>query len=161
MSVCPFVSLPVCSPLRLSVCPVRPHFSFELGLEWFLSIACRLDVSDIYKKYIIIFFHFNVSDQSPPYDSGLCLFSVHSSRLRSSFQSLLFPGPSSLLTTWPYHFNLLSGTFSHISPNIVVPLILSLLILSNFVTPHIRLNILTLATSNFFSCAFFNAHACY
>ena len=45
-----------------------------------------------------------------------------------------------------------------ISPSFVVPLILSFLILSSFVTPHIHRSILISATSNLFSCAFFNAH---
>ena len=57
---------------------------------------------------------------------------------------------SSLLMT-----NLLSCIFLDISPTFVVPLILSFLILSVFVTPHIHLNILI---SNFFSRAFFAAH---
>ena len=57
-----------------------------------------------------------------------------------------------------YNFNLLFCTFMDISPTFVVPLILSLLMLSSFVTPLIHLNILISATSNFFSCAFFTAH---
>ena len=65
---------------------------------------------------------------------------------------------SSLRITCPYHFNLLSCTFFVISPTFAVPLILSFLILSSFVTPHIHRSILISATSNFFSCAFFNAH---
>ena len=48
-----------------------------------------------------------------------------------------------------------SYTFLNISPTFVVPLILSILILSIFVIPHIYLNILISATSNLFSCAFF------
>ena len=65
---------------------------------------------------------------------------------------------SSLRITCPYHFNLLSCTFFVISPTFVVHLILSFLILSSFVTPHIHRSILISATSTFFSCAFFNAH---
>ena len=65
---------------------------------------------------------------------------------------------SSLRITCPYHFNLVSCTFFVISPTFVVPLILSFLILSSFVTPHIHRSILISATSNFFPCAFFNAH---
>ena len=52
-------------------------------------------------------------------------------------------------------------TFLHfldILSTFVVPLILSFLILSILVTPLIHLNILTSATSNFFSCPFFTAH---
>ena len=60
--------------------------------------------------------------------------------------------------TCPYHFNLLSCSFFVISPTFVVPLILSFVILSSFVTPHIQRSILISATSNLFSCAFFNAH---
>ena len=45
---------------------------------------------------------------------------------------------SSLRITSPYHFNLLSCTFFVIPPTFVVPLILSFLILSSFVTPHIH-----------------------
>ena len=44
-----------------------------------------------------------------------------------------------------------------IFPTFVVPLILSFLILSSFVTAHIHRSILISATSNFFYCAFFNA----
>ena len=66
---------------------------------------------------------------------------------------------SSLLITCPYHFNLLSCTFFVISSTFVVPLIPSFLILSSFVTPHIHRSILMSATSNFFSCVFFNTHA--
>ena len=46
-----------------------------------------------------------------------------------------------------------------ISPTFVVTLILSFLILSSFVTPHIHRSILISATSNLFSCALFNAHS--
>ena len=56
----------------------------------------------------------------------------------------------------PYHFNLLSWTFFAISPTFAVPLILSFLILSSFVTLHG--SILISANSNLFSCTFFNAH---
>ena len=48
-------------------------------------------------------------------------------------------------------------TFFDISPTFVVPLILSFLILSSFVTPLIHLNILISATSNIFFCAFYTA----
>ena len=44
------------------------------------------------------------------------------------------------------------------SPTFVFPLILLFLILPSFVTPHIHRSILISATSNFFSCAFVNAH---
>ena len=43
-------------------------------------------------------------------------------------------------------------------PHFRCPLILSFLISYSFVTPHIHRSILISATSNFFSCAFFNAH---
>ena len=56
------------------------------------------------------------------------------------------------------HLDLLSCTFFVISPTFVAPHILSFLILSSFVTPHIHRSILISATSNFFSCAFFNAY---
>ena len=65
---------------------------------------------------------------------------------------------SSLLITCPYHFDLLSWTFFVIPYTFVVPLILSFLILSSFVTPHSHRSILISATSDLFSCAFFNAH---
>ena len=45
-----------------------------------------------------------------------------------------------------------------ISPTFVVPLILSFLMLSSFVTPYIHRSILISATSNLSSCASFNAH---
>ena len=43
-------------------------------------------------------------------------------------------------------------------PTFVVPLILSFLILSSFVTPRTHRSILISVTSNLFPCAFFNAH---
>ena len=73
----------------------------------------------------------------------------------------LLPTYSSLsLHHGQYHSksNLLSCTFLDMYPELVVPLIISFRILSNLVTPHIHLNILISATSNFFSCAFFTAH---
>ena len=54
----------------------------------------------------------------------------------------------------PYHVKLLSCTFLDVSPTFVVPLILSFLILSSLLTPHIHLDILI---SYYFSCAFFTA----
>ena len=98
-------------------------------------------------------------------DKSFLMLSIH---LLFGLPLLLFPGTSiaitllptyssSLLSTCPYHFNLLSCTFLDISPTFVVPLILSFLILSSLVTPLIHLNILISATSNFFSCAFFTA----
>ena len=57
--------------------------------------------------------------------------------------------PSSLPS--PLYFHL------HCHPSHVVPLILSFLILSSFVTPHIHHSIHISATSNLFSFAFFNA----
>ena len=72
--------------------------------------------------------------------------------------ALLPSSCSSLLITCPCHFNLLSCIFFVISPTFVVPLILSFLILFSFEPPHIHRSILISATSNFFSCAFFNAH---
>ena len=98
-------------------------------------------------------------------DKSFPMVSIH---LRFGLPHLLSPGTStpitllptyssSLLNTCPCHFNLLSCTFLDISPTFVVPLILSILILSSLVTPIIHLNILISATSNFFSCAFFTA----
>ena len=45
-----------------------------------------------------------------------------------------------------------------IPPTFFVPLILSFLILSSFVTPHIHHTTRISVTSTFFSCSFFNAH---
>ena len=45
-----------------------------------------------------------------------------------------------------------------IYPTFVVPLILSFLILSSFVTPHIHRSILIYATSNLLYCALFKVH---
>ena len=98
-------------------------------------------------------------------DKSFPMVSIH---LRVGLPLLLFPGTSiaitllptyssSLLSTCPYHFNLLSCTFLYISPIFVVTLILSFLILSSLVTPLIHLNILISATSNFFACVFFTA----
>ena len=56
---------------------------------------------------------------------------------------------SSLLITCPYHFNLLYWAFFAISPTSVVPLILSFLILSSFVSSHInRSTVFSLLSSN-------------
>ena len=96
-------------------------------------------------------------------------FLMLSNHLRFGLPLLLFPGTSiaitilptyssSLLKTYPYHFNLLSCTFLDISPTFAFPLILSFLILSSLVTTLIHLNILISATSNFFSCAFLTAN---
>ena len=98
-------------------------------------------------------------------DKSFPMLSIH---LLFGFTLLLFPctsiaitllptHSSSLISTCPYHFNLLSCTFLDISPTFVVPIILSFLILSSLVTPLIHLIILISATSNFFYCAFFTA----
>ena len=58
----------------------------------------------------------------------------------------------------PYHINLLSCIFLNNSPTFAVPQIISFLILYGLVAPLIHLNILISATSNFLSCALFNAH---
>ena len=68
------------------------------------------------------------------------------------------PSAHYLLITCPYYFNLLSWTSCAISPTFVVHHILSFLILSSIVTLHIHRSIRISATSNLFSCAFFNAH---
>ena len=62
---------------------------------------------------------------------------------------------SSLLNTCAYHVYLLSCTFLDIPTTFVVPLILSILILSSLVTPLIHLNIRVSATSNAFYCDIF------
>ena len=79
---------------------------------------------------------------------GLPLFRIHYTFITIAL----------LLITCPYHFNLLSCTLFVFSPTFVVPPILSFLILSSFVTPHIHRSILISATSSFFSCAVFNAY---
>ena len=94
--------------------------------------------------------------------------SIH---IRFGLPFLLFPGtstnitvlphnPSSLLITCPCHFiNLRSCTFLDISPTFVVPHKAFVpYILTNCVTPHIRLNIPVSATCNFPACAFLTAH---
>ena len=58
----------------------------------------------------------------------------------------------------PYHINLLSCIFLNNYPTFAVLQIVSFLILYGLVTPLIHLNILISATSNFLSCALFNAH---
>ena len=55
---------------------------------------------------------------------------------------------SSLRITCPYQFNLHSWTVFVISPTFIVSLILSFLILSSFLTPHIHRNIRISVTSN-------------
>uniref|UniRef100_A0A8C4S583 Catenin alpha 3 n=1 Tax=Erpetoichthys calabaricus TaxID=27687 RepID=A0A8C4S583_ERPCA len=66
----------------------------------------------------------------------------------------------SVLITRPYQFNLLSCTFLAISPSFVVPLIVSFLILSLFVTPHIHLNILISSKPNVYLCYFTDVSLC-
>ena len=85
---------------------------------------------------------------SPPTSSSSLHFYTHhplSYVLLISFQHM--PVPSRILR---------SGTFFEISPTFVLPLI-SFLIVSKLVTPHIHRNIFISATSIFFSCAYFTA----
>ena len=94
-----------------------------------------------------------VSSPDSPFSLSLVNFhTVHPPMLLLSSASILinlFPTYSlSLLTTWPYDFNLASCTFLDISPIFIVILILSFLILSIFATPHIYFNILISASSN-------------
>ena len=64
------------------------------------------------------------------------------------------PLSSSHAHTTVTSFHVISSCF----PTFVVPLIVSFLILSSFITAHIHRSILIFAASNLFSCAFFNAH---
>ena len=67
----------------------------------------------------------------------------------TSIPIALFPTYSSpLLITYPYHRILRSWTFFEVSPTFVLPLILSYIILSNLVTPHIHRNFIY-ATSRY------------
>ena len=65
---------------------------------------------------------------------------------------------SFLLITCRNHFDLLSWSFFAISPTFLVPLILSFLILSSFLTPHMHHSIRISVTSNLLFCAFSNTH---
>ena len=105
------------------------------------------------------------SPDNPLSDKSFLMLSNH---LRFGLPLLLFPAPPSpslsslrirlLFSKHAHTTSTYSCTFLDISPTFVVPLILSLLILSILVTPLIHLNILISTTSNFFSCAFFTAH---
>ena len=107
------------------------------------SCASSPDSFLSYKSFLMLLLY-----QPPPLQSSPA----------SPSPTLLAKYSSSLLNTCPCHFNLLSCTFLYISPTFVVPLILSLLILSSLVTPLIHLSILISVTSNFFSCDFFTIH---
>ena len=76
--------------------------------------------------------------------SNLLLLGLHLFLLPRTFIfiALLPTYCSSLLITCPYHFKLLSWTSFLTSHTFVVPLILSFLILSGFVPPHIHRSIL-------------------
>ena len=113
---------------------------------WYVSI----------KLCLACFLPWQLSDKS---------FLMLSNHLRFGLPLVLFPGTSITITLLPTYFSSLlnacmpiplQSTFLHflgyISPTFVVPLILSLLILSSLVTPLIHLNILISTTSNFFSC---------
>ena len=106
------------------------------------SCASSPDSFLSYKSFLMLLLY-----QPPPLQSSPA----------SPSPTLLATYSSSLLSTCPCHFNPLSCTFLDIFPTFVVPLILSLLILSSLVTPLIRL-ILISVTSNFFSCDFFTIH---
>ena len=67
---------------------------------------------------------------------------------------LLSTTSSSLLSMWPYHFNLACCIFFDSSATFTVPLIRVLGILSLLVTPDIHLNIFTSATFILFSFTF-------
>ena len=73
-----------------------------------------------------------------PTTSALVFLSFSFPRHLHHHHSLAYTHSSSLLNTYPYHFNLLSWTFWEISPTFVVSLILSFLILSSLVTPLIN-----------------------
>ena len=93
------------------------------------SCVSSLDNSFSEKSFLMLSIHFL-------FGLPLLLFPCTSIAI-----TLLPTYSSSLLSTCPYHFNLLSCTFLDISPTFVVPLILSFLILSSLVTPLIHLNI--------------------
>ena len=72
------------------------------------------------------------------------------------FLFLLFPSSDHLPV--PFQPPFLDFQFFAIFPTFVVPLIISFLILSSFVTPHIHRSIRISATSDYFSCALFSAN---
>ena len=150
-----------------------------LGKRPVLLILHIINISSYFPHLFTLLCWVDVSYETPPFNPVLRFLQWQFSlrqvgidvihHLRFSFPILPFPGTSititllltyssSLLNTCPYHLNLLSCTFTDISPTLVVHLILSFLILSSLVTPLIHLNTLISATSNIFFCAFFTAN---
>ena len=165
-------SMPASAPSIPSTTPVAYVHQVGDGVLPLFFILCLLPHR--FQLLCAVDVFYEMSSFSPVLRFLPCQFSllqvvpdvIH---LRFGLPLLLFPGTSiainllptyssSLLSTCPYHFNLLSCTFMDISPTFVVPLILSFLILSSLLTPLIHRNILISATSNFFSCAFFTVH---
>ena len=120
-------------------------------------LLCGVDVSGLHTA------QFCVSSPTVPSPSSSHLHSL--STFTSVFLSFSSPPhPSSSLYSPTYSSSLLTHDVAvallhlDISHTFVVPVILSILILSIFLTPHIHLNIVISATSNFFSCASFAAN---
>ena len=92
---------------------------------------------------------------------------VHPTRLRCPFHSIPPTNPAqtqfnphtllSVSSSCQFHHNLLHCIICGVSPAFVVTQIRSFLILSNFVTPHINLDLISF-TSKFFTCACLSAN---
>ena len=85
--------------------------------------------------------------QLPPLLSSSLSLLRHIHHHHSSTNKLFFS--SQLIPTWTYFP--VSPTLLDISPTFVVPLVLSFLMMSSLVIPHIHLNIVIYSTSNIFS----------
>ena len=113
-----------------------------------------VDVSDAFSQPGFAYARRIVHSSSIPH--------LHSPPLRSSFLLPIHTHPRLSFTHLfliSFHDMAVSSyTFLNISPTFVVHLIISILVLYTFVIPHINLNILISATSNYFCCAFFATH---
>ncbi|CAI8586998.1 unnamed protein product [Vicia faba] len=77
--------------------------------------------------------------------------------LLSTWSTLLTTESTGLLSTYPNHLSLFSTIFSTIGATPALSLIISFLILSRRVLPHIHRSILISATPILFSCWFLTA----
>ena len=156
----------VCKDHFPAVVPARIKYFFRqllLLLLHLIQLLCGVDVR-WHTPPCSTVVHF-ISRQSILFD--VIIYFVQPSSLRSSslpsplyFRFHSFPSYAVFLSSHYMSIPLQPPFLDFLCdfPTFVVLLILSFLILSSFVTPHIHRSILISATSNFFSCAFVNAH---
>ena len=166
-------------PLNILVYLLNYSFIHYLHKVNFLSILHRSIMQEMFTTEVLVAKRWTngvgTVKNLPPHSPVLRILSRQSLFPKATFTMsihfglpfLLVPSTSILITlfttdssprlmTHTYHFKLLSCSFFVISPTFTVPFILSFLILSSLVTPHIHLKILISATSNFF-CVLFAA----